>query len=193
MKKIILLLSLSFILVACESNVINETKETTSEVKETYIETTKESLEEDKTEIKESLFAESLLKNKEFSNVIASIDYLEDGSYQIRIRIEQKDDITFDTDNQNIYADIYISSQNLENNEILYEKNINDKTLYKIPLEDGTIPDITEILIDENSDLLTKKEHTAIKEKDSNLVMSVQIRDPQGYILEVSNVIFPDE
>lgn len=193
MKKIILLLSLSFILVACESNVINETKETTSEVKETYIETTKESLEEDKTEIKESLFAESLLKNKEFSNVIASIDYLEDGSYQIRIRIEQKDDITFDTDNQNIYADIYISSQNLENNEILYEKNINDKTLYKIPLEEGTIPDITEILIDENSELLTKEEHTAIKEKDSNLVMSVQIRDPQGYILEVSNVIFPDE
>lgn len=193
MKKIILLLSLSLILVACESNVINETKETTSEVKETYIETTKETLEEDKTEIKESLFAESLLKNKEFSNVIASIDYLEDGSYQIRIRIEQKDDITFDTDNQNVYADIYISSQNLENNEILYEKNINDKTLYKIPLEEGTIPDITEILIYENSELLTKEEHTAIKEKDSNLVMSVQIRDPQGYILEVSNVIFPDE
>ncbi|MFM1585328.1 hypothetical protein, partial [Helcococcus ovis] len=73
------------------------------------------------------------------------------------------------------------------------KKNIDDKSLFKIPLVNNRIPRVTEILIDKNSDLLTKKEHKAILEKEKGLWISIQIRDPQGFILEISNTIFGEK
>ena len=76
------------------------------------------------------------------------IDYVDDNSYKLKIRIEQKDDITFNTENQNVYADISISSDNLDNGEIIYKKNIDDKSLFNILLVNNKIPGVTEILIE---------------------------------------------
>lgn len=192
MKRLVIIIIMSLLLVSCKANDMDESVETIENKEETVIETNDNSTKEEIAEIKESLFDESKLNRTEYSNAMASIDYLEDGSYQVRIGIEQKDDIIFTTENQNVYADIYVSSDKLENNQILYEKDIDDKSLYKIPLDENKIPALTEILIDSNSDLLTEEEHKAIREKYSGLVMSIQIRDPKGYILEVANIIFPE-
>lgn len=192
MKRLVIIIIMSLLLVSCKANDMDESVETIENKEETVIETNDNSTKEEIAEIKESLFEESKLNRTEYSNAMASIDYLEDGSYQVRIGIEQKDDIIFTTENQNVYADIYVSSDKLENNQILYEKDIDDKSLYKIPLDENKIPALTEILIDSNSDLLTEEEHKAIREKDSGLVMSIQIRDPKGYILEVANIIFSE-
>lgn len=148
---------------------------------------------ENENQVKKSLFAEGELKNKEFSNIVAKLEYLEDDDFLLKIRIEQKHDISFTTDNQNVYGEIYISSEKLENNGILYEKDINDSSLFAIPLIDNKIPPVTEILIDKDSKILTTDEKKAIIEKDKGLWISVQIRDPQGYILEISNTIFEEK
>ncbi|MFM1541221.1 hypothetical protein [Helcococcus ovis] len=179
--KLILFIFLSLIFVSCGNNDVKEIN--TKNIKDTEI----------KKIEKKSLFAEGTLKDKQYSNIVAMIDYMDDNSYKLKIRIEQKDDITFNTENQNVYADINISSDSLNNGEIKYKKNIDDKSLFKIPLVNNRIPRVTEILIDKNSDLLTKKEHKAILEKEKGLWISIQIRDPQGFILEISNTIFGEK
>lgn len=184
-RSLFLILFISLLITSCNKNDIKVTKRAT-DIKET------KNTEVKKIEEK-SLFAEGILKNKEYSNTVAQIDYLDNNSYKLKIRIEQKDNIIFNTKNQNVYADINISSDNLDNGEIIYQKNIDDKSLFKIPLVNNEIPSITEILIENHSNLLTKEEHKAILEKDKGLWVSIQIRDPQGFILEISNTIFEEK
>lgn len=174
-KYYLLLFIFSFLLVSC-----NNKKDNDKNIKNT---TAVENSSE-----KKSIFEESALKEKDYSNILSEIEYINDKSYKLKIRIEQKDDIIFTTENQNVYADISISSNNFGDGHIIYEKKIDD-SLYKIPLNNNKIPNITEILIDENSPLLSKEEHEEILKKSDALTVSVQIRDPQGYILEVSNTI----
>lgn len=143
--------------------------------------------------LNKKMISEGELKRKEYSNVVSNLEYTDNNSYKLKIRIEQKDKVVFTTDNQKVYADINISSDRLDNNDIIYHKNTDDKTLFSIPLDKNKIPHVTEILIDENSNLLTKEEHKAILNKEKGLSLSVQIRDPQGYILEISNTIFEEK
>ena len=48
-------------------------------------------------------------------------------------------------------------------------------------------------MIDEKSELLTPEEKNDILNKTEGLWISVQLRDPQGKILEVSNTIFNEK
>lgn len=204
MKKLFLLilLSLSLFLVACSSGQANKPDDKKPKETSSNKDPGKKEVEKDpnksigrpkETKVVKSLFGEGMLEDKEYSNVIALLEYLDDDSYQLKLRIEQKDHINFTTENQNVYADIVISSKKLDNSSISYEKDINDKSLYKIPLIDNEMPEVTEFLIDQNSELLSEEEHKAIKNKDSDLVVSVQLRDPQGFILEISNIIISEK
>lgn len=193
--KLTLLFIILMFLVSCNKN----TEKNNNSEKETINESVNSSknnetnLETKNENITKSLFADGELKSKAYSNIQAKLEYIGSDKFNLKIRIEQKDEIKFTTENQNVYADIYISSSSLENGEILYEKNINDKSLYKIPLKDGKIPEATEILIDENSELLTPEEKKEILNKTEGLWISVQLRNPQGQILEVSNTIFNEK
>ncbi|MCT1795558.1 hypothetical protein [Helcococcus kunzii] len=194
MKKILnfaLFIIVLITVVSCNKNTTSndKTKDEDTVKKETE-ELTKETNNE---EVTKSLFADGELKNISYSNTQAKLEYIGSDKFNLKIRIEQKDEIKFTTENQNIYADIYISSQEFENEEILNVKDINDKSLYKIPLKDGKIPATTEILIDEKSELLTPEEKNGILNKTEGLWISVQLRDPQGQILEVSNTIFNEK
>lgn len=191
-KSLIFILSiLSLLLVSCKSDEVDTNKETISETNESITETLTET--KDLETKKNSIFAEGILKDKDYSNVLAEIDYLENENYELKIRIEQKDDIIFTTENQNVYADIYIYSKKNNTGEILHQKSIDDESLYKIPLVDNKIPAVTELVIDKDSKLLTEEEHNAILNKEPGLWISVQIRDPQGFILEISNTIFGEQ
>lgn len=194
MKKILnfaLFIIVLITVVSCNKNTTSndKTKDEDTVNKETE-ELTKETNNE---EVTKNLFADGELKNISYSNTQAKLEYIGSDKFNLKIRIEQKDEIKFTTENQNIYADIYISSQEFENGEILNVKDINDKSLYKISLKEGKIPTTTEILIDENSELLTLEEKNDILNKTEGLWISVQLRDPQGQILEVSNTIFNEK
>lgn len=184
MKKVFISLILVFALVlsACE----NKSAENIEETKD--LESTESNLEnESEPKVESSIFQESELKNKDYSNVISKIEYLDNGNYLLKVRIEQKDDIIFDDDDKNVYAEIKISSDKLDNSGIYNNEDI-DK-LYQIPLKDNLMPEVTEILIDKNSDIITKEEHEAIKNKDEGLLISVNIRDPRGDLLEMTNIL----
>lgn len=191
MKKILslILLSLSIFLVSCSVDSYYEEEAK----KENNNETSQAAEIENSTEVTDSLFAEGQLKDKAYSNIAAQIDYLDDGSYLLKVRIEQVDDIIFNNENQNIYAEVNISSDNLPNHGFYNHMEIDDPSLYPIALVDSQVPAFTEILIDKDSNLLTEEEHKAILEKENGLVISVIIRNPEGYVMQVSNTIFQDQ
>lgn len=172
-------LMLLLILTSCNKSITIESKEESS--KETKLETEKE-------KVTESLFSEEKLIEKEFSNILSILEYLNNGKYRLKIRIEQKDEISYTNHNQNVYAEFLISSDNLNNSTIIYQKDIKD--LYPIQLVDNKMPQVTEVLIDDTSKFLTKEEHDEIKNKSKGLKLLVQIRDPEGYILQISNATF---
>lgn len=170
--KIILLICLLLILVGCK------TKE-------------KESLQVN-TNAEKSLFADGTFKGKNFTEVKAKIDYLDNDAYDIKIRIDKGENFQFNTENQNVYLDIYIHSNRNNDGIIKYQKDINDKKLITVPLKNNQIPHIIEFKLDQNSKILTEQEHKDIREKARGLWASVQLRDPDGIILQVSNIIFKE-
>lgn len=62
--------------------------------------------------------------------------------------------------------------------------------MLEVPLENGLIPNLIEVKLDSRPNLLTEEEHQLLKERSHDLVLSVELRDPQGLPLEVTNTIF---
>lgn len=139
--------------------------------------------------VSETLFSDSEIKQKEYSNIQAKLEYLENNGFNLVLRLEHKDPIIFETENQNVYLETNVVLLGEVGTGIDYHKD-NLEKLIKIPLEDNKIPHIFEISLDQNTNYLDENSKNIILEKKEDFFLSVNVRDPQGYILEVSNTIF---
>lgn len=177
--KLILLLCLIFLLVACQREEVKDTKVSTK--------ISQQEKNDDEKKTKKVIHYE---RNVDYFTAKAELNFLNKNSYQLIIPIKQVDQVIFDNKNQYVYADIQVFWES-HPSSISLTKDIKDPRLIPIALIDQQIPKLTKIVIDQDSDILSKEEHEAIQENRRGLSVSVVVRDPEGYrLLKIENTVF---
>ncbi|MGB4985339.1 MAG: hypothetical protein WBO70_06160 [Erysipelotrichaceae bacterium] len=124
-----------------------------------------------------------------FSNPSTSIEYFQkDGLYFFNVTLSLNDAVDFSNYSDKGSAFVSVSFDGL----IPYSTVGSKQKLVKIPLENGKLPSSYTFTISSNDNAFTGKDlevlNNFLNKKEKRIVVSVNLFDPNGIIVQVSNV-----